>query len=378
MKIKENIRILVVDDDRFVRLFLRKLLSSDTGITIAGEASNGQEAIEKVRLLKPDLVTMDINMPVMDGLEAIARIMQSDAVPILVITDQADAQCAFDAVSAGALEVLPKPDLGAFDSNEFQRKVRMLAQVKVVRHIGRLSTSTDSVPKSDAVLTRKPVKNASEMTYPNASSPLMERGLGREVNRQTIKNRSLSRIIAVAVSTGGPKTLHEIFSALPGPLPIPMLIAQHIAEGFDEGLVKWLSNNTPVSVKIGAHGERPLPGMIYLSPSQSHMTMAADHTLSMQKREQTDIFVPSCDKLLASVGMVFGPSAIGIVLTGMGDDGTKGIQQIKAAGGETIAQDEASSVIFGMPRMAIESGCIDRVMSIGDIAQWLRDLATEW
>ena len=344
MKNKQDISILLVDDDSFVRSFMVELLSSSPDINIVGEAENGREAIDKIRQLKPDLVTMDINMPEMGGLDAIEHIMQSNALPILVITDQSDAQIAFSAISRGALEVLPKPDLDSFNSDAFQQKIRMLAQVKVVRHIRRTSVSATSAAGS------------------NDSVPVRQAENGA---------------IAIAVSTGGPRTLQALFSGLPSPLRMPILIAQHIAEGFDRGLVEWLSKHTPMRVKIAEHGEVPLPGVVYFSPSECHMTVAKNQKLSLQRRESTDIFVPSGNLLLASVGKVFGKSAKGVVLTGMGDDGTAGIREIKTAGGETIAQDQTSSVIYGMPKSAIESGYIDRVMSIEDIVKWLKNLTTQ-
>ncbi len=332
---KKPISVLVVDDSSFIREAITTLLSMDDGINVSGEAANGQEALDKVLELKPDLVTMDIVMPVMDGLEAIERIMHSNAVPILVLTSKDDAHTAFTAISKGALEVLPKPELDLKNAGEFISKVKLLSNVKVISHIsGRLSRGS----------------------------------VAKELPRQNINKHRNQRIVAVAASTGGPNALSDLFSKLPGDFPYPIVVAQHIHEEFIPGMVEWLDEVSTLTVKESAQGDRIQPGFIYISPAEKHMEIDLETRVSLVDRGRTDIYFPSCNRLLSSVARAYGKSVIGIVLSGMGDDGVLGIEEIKKKGGMTIAQDEKSSIVFGMPKEAIKTGCIDKVLPLGKIS----------
>jgi two-component system, chemotaxis family, protein-glutamate methylesterase/glutaminase len=327
------IRVLIVDDSALARELITSILSMDTQIRVIGEATNGREAIEKTRELKPDIVTMDIEMPVMNGIEAIEHIMATNAVPILVVTTQSDAQTAYTAVSKGALDLLPKPDVHLDSAHEFIRKLKLLSQIKVITHIG------------------------GKRALQKSQEPLRPLGL----------DKNTDRIIAIASSTGGPHALSTILSGLPEKFPCPVVIAQHIPDGFVKGLAEWLGKASNLHLTVAEHGKSLEAGRVYLSPPEQHMEVDSAKRISLIERSPGDIYHPSCDALLSSVARVYGNKSVGVILTGMGNDGASGMKAIQKAGGITIAQDEATSVIFGMNRVAIEGGGISRVLPIGEI-----------
>jgi len=331
--VTKKIRTLVVDDSPLARELIMDILSTDKDIEVVGEAANGLEATQKVKDLKPDIVTIDLEMPVMNGVEAIEEIMASNAVPILVVTTSGDAKAAYDAISHGALDLVVKPDISRERAREFISKIKLLAGIKVITHI-----------RSRAVRHVKP-------------APKLSFGGGE-----------IDRIVAVASSTGGPAALSIILSSLPAGFPCPVVIAQHISEGFVAGMAEWLRTLSKLSVRSPAEGEPLLPGRVYIAPSENHMEVTDAKTIKLAPRQEKDIYHPSCDRLLFSVARVFGSRSIGVILTGMGSDGARGMEKIKKAGGTTIAQDEKTSIVFGMPKIAIESGCIDRVLPIGEIS----------
>ncbi|MDP2168720.1 MAG: chemotaxis-specific protein-glutamate methyltransferase CheB [Thermodesulfovibrionales bacterium] len=335
----QKTRVLIVDDSLLVRDLIKAILSTDDELAVVGEAGNGREAVEKNMELKPDIITMDIEMPVMNGLDAIEKIMAIRAVPILVVTTYGDAKVAFAAISKGALDLVVKPDVNIEAAGEFIKKIKMLSKVRVFTHIaGKFGTAQK----------------------PPESPPS---GIGSEV--------LAGRVVAIASSTGGPDALSVILSMLPEKYPCPLLIAQHISEGFAKGMVEWLGPLTKMKVKVAEEGEMLVAGTAYVSPSERHMVVRGSKRISFIDRRPADIYRPSCDILLSSVADAFGNKSVGIILTGMGNDGVMGIKRIKEAGGLTIAQDEKTSVIFGMPKVAIESGFVDKVLSIENICREL-------
>lgn len=336
------IRVLIVDDSDVCRQIFAAILSStDNDIKVIGEAKNGQEAVKMVQRLKPDIVTMDIAMPVMDGIEAIKRIMTTNAVPILVISEADDANLAFTALAEGALEVIAKSDVNIENGAKFVKKIKLLSGVKVITHI---------------------------------------RGKGYEYERGSVlqpakKERDFEKVVAIASSTGGPKVLAALLQELPSDFPYPIVIAQHISNGFVDGLVEWLDSIAKLKVKAGNEGETVMAGTVYLSPTEKHMALDDCGKITLIEKKPKDIYSPSCDILLSSVANIYRTGLIGIILTGMGDDGVMGIRKIKEAGGTTIAQDEKSSAIFGMPKVAIDSGSIDKVLPLDKIGDELVQIA---
>ncbi|TAN44754.1 MAG: chemotaxis-specific protein-glutamate methyltransferase CheB [Nitrospirae bacterium] len=340
----KKIKVLVVDDSQLARELISAVLSSDGDIEVVGEACNGSEAVKKVRELGPDIVTMDIEMPVMNGLEAIENIMADSAVPILVVTTRGDAQTAYAAISKGALDLIQKPDLNPASAAEFLDKVKLLSKIKVLTHIGGKLHRTNT-------FTEHPEK------------------------RFDLSGNN--RIVSIASSTGGPEALSVVLSALPADLPCPVTVAQHISDGFVASMVEWLKKIIRLRIKVAEQGDILEAGTVYVSPSEKHMEISPAKSVSMLDRSPKDIYRPSCDALLSSAARVYGGRSIGVILTGMGNDGVVGMNMIKDSGGHTIAQDRNTSVVYGMNKVAIDSGCIDRVLPIDEIAAGIIDLMSK-
>ncbi|MBY0453554.1 MAG: chemotaxis-specific protein-glutamate methyltransferase CheB [Burkholderiaceae bacterium] len=346
-----KIRVVIADDSNMARGLLRAFLD-EPDIEIVGEASNGRQAVELTRNLKPDLVIMDLEMPVMSGLDAIDEIMQNKGVPILVVSGVADAHNALVAMERGALEVVNKPDYSSEQAAEFVAKVRMLAGVLVITRMRA----------------RKPLPAPEPMGQPLSAMvmpPLPP----------TLGGTSYSRVFAIACSTGGPPALAKILSDLPAGFPSPVLIAQHISDGFASGMVAWLAQLCPLPVRLAVEGDYLQAGVVYISPSERHLCVLPNRRLSLMERGPLDVYRPSCNVLLNSVADVFGYQAIGIILTGMGSDGAQGMARIRSKGGMTLGQNEESSVIYGMNRVAIEAGDVYQVISVDSIAATMVQLA---
>ncbi|MBK1723661.1 chemotaxis-specific protein-glutamate methyltransferase CheB [Thiocystis violacea] len=356
---KEPISVLVVDDSGSARALIRALLEEDPGLRICGEAENGREAVEKVLALKPNIVTMDLQMPEMDGMAAIEEIMAVRATPILVLSDLADARNAMSAVERGALEATHKPTID--EGRALAARLKVLAGVPVIRHIRRAQASV-----------------ATGGTSQTAVAPILTGVVARSPKASEVSDRAGSvqpRVFAIASSTGGPQALASLLPALPADFQSPVLIAQHISEGFAEAMAGWLNDLCPLNVAVARAGESLRPGWIYLADPAAHMTITSDNRIQLTPCVESDIYHPNCDRLLASVAEVCGCHAVGVILTGMGRDGARGMLDIRRAGGITIAQDEASSVIFGMNREAILAGAVQSVLPLQAIANELGWLA---
>jgi two-component system chemotaxis response regulator CheB len=268
--------------------------------------------------------------------------MCENAVPILVVTTRGDAKTAYAAIAKGALDLVVKPDVSIEAARDFTDRLRLLSKVKVLTHLsgrGLGRQATDALPAPSAV--------------------------------------PAGVVVAVAASTGGPDALSIILSRLPARFPVPIVIAQHISDGFVSGMVGWLKTLSRIEIKVAADGEALLPGFAYVCPSENHMRITGARRIAFVERHPKDIFRPSCDTLLASVGEICGAKAVGVILTGMGNDGVAGMKKIREAGGVTLAQDEKTSIVFGMPNLAIESGCIDRIRPLEDLAAEIVRAAVE-
>ena len=341
MMSQSTVRVLVVDDSRSARALIRALIEASPGLTVCGEAENGREAVAKTMALSPDIVTMDLQMPEMDGMRAIEEIMARHAVPILVLSDLADAHNAMAAVARGALEAAGKP---SFDEGAgLVARLRTLAKVRVIRHIrcgGAL------VPRLGAHAWPGPIP----------------------IDAKSVAGAVLPALVAIASSTGGPQALARLLPALPEDFPAPVLIAQHISDGFATAMAEWLNDLCPLQVTLAREGETPRPGCVYLADSLTDMTLGAGGRIRLLSRAATDFYRPSCDRLLTSVAAQHGARAVAVILTGMGRDGANGMVAVRRAGGATIAQDEASSLIFGMNREAIRVGGVQWVLPLDLIA----------
>jgi two-component system chemotaxis response regulator CheB len=349
---KRRIRVVIVDDSLVAREMLAQILTSDPEIEVAGQAKDGRQGVEMVAALKPDLVTMDIHMPHMDGLAAVERIMAYSPTPILVVSSSVHGSGigrAFDALALGALEVMKKPEPKDWEDlerigREIIRKVKLLSRVRVITHLsGR----------------RKEERAAGAG--------------GRTPAATTAKTAPV--LVAVGSSTGGPSALMTMLSVLPKDLPTPVLVAQHIAEGFIPGLVQWLDGGCKVAVRAAVDKETPKPGSVYLAPTGLNLEFDG-RAMRFVAPEPGQLYIPSADTLFASVARSLRAQAVGVILTGMGNDGAKGLKAMRDAGAFTIGQDERTSTVFGMPRAAAESGAVVQVLPIESIGAEVTRLVT--
>lgn len=341
------IRVLVAEDSVTVRELLVEILTGDPEIQVVGEAKNGLEAVELAVRLKPDLITMDVHMPELDGLDATKEIMVRAPTPIVVVSSShnaRDVELSLSAMRAGALIVLPKPDDPG--SEQFAgRQGTLLAMVKAMSSV-------------------KVVRR----WLPRASAP-------RPTPPPRLAPSSRIRAIAIGASTGGPAALERIFKDLPGDFPIPILVVQHIAAGFASGLADWLSASSSLRVKVAQPGDALRPRTVFIAPDDRQLGVAADGNLEVTPGAAVNGLRPSATHLFASVARAFGPGVVAVILTGMGRDGVEGLRALKAAGGYVIAQDESSSVVYGMPREAVVAGVVDLVVPVEEVAPRLLELA---
>jgi two-component system chemotaxis response regulator CheB len=334
------IEVVIIDDSLVAREMLAQILGTDPAIRVVGTANDGRDGVEMVARLRPDLVTMDIHMPKMDGIEATEQIMAFTPTPILVVSSSVHGEgmgAAFDALAAGALEVIKKPEPRDWEDlerigREVIRKVKILAKVKVITHIRGRRTS----PERPAL--RVPPKVTG----------------GRS-------------IVAIGSSTGGPSALMTILRPLPARFPLPIVIAQHIAEGFIPGLVDWLNDACAITIEAAEDGHALKPGTAYFAPTGRNLKVSGG-AVHFAAPEKGQLYIPSADTLLASVADTHGAHGIGVLLTGMGADGAVGLKAMRDAGAATIAQDEETSTVFGMPKSAIELGAAEKVLAVQNVA----------
>lgn len=328
----EKIRVLIVDDSALMREALKQILLSDASIEVVGMARDGKEGAEKALTLKPDVITMDLKMPVMNGIEAIETIMEKRPVPIIVVSSM-DARVIASALSIGAMDFVPVTEEIDQIAKGLIRKIKTASRVKPLRRI-RI----------------KPL--------PKAPAPG--------------KKKITDKIIAIGISTGGPQALQVLLSLLPANLPAGILIVQHISNGFIHGMAEWLRATSHVDIKVAAAGDVLKSGTVYFAPDDYHMTIDEGGVIGL-KEDTADkrVHIPSIDVMMNSVAASFGENAIGVIMTGMGRDGVEGIKAINKSGGTTIAQDEKTSVIYGMNKLAVDAGYIDKIVALEDMGKEL-------
>jgi two-component system chemotaxis response regulator CheB len=330
------VRVLVADDSEIFRELLSKVIVGEPGFEVVASAGDGNTAAAMARELKPDVITMDLNMPDADGFSGIARIMAETPTPILVLTADRQEVVGFRALSLGALDILEKP-AASVDLNDYgqilRSRLRLLAGVKVIRHLRGLR----------------------ERRGPAPAAP------GR------------ADVVVIGASLGGPRALATLLRGLSREFPVPIAIVQHIADGFTEGLASWLAQESRLDVREAADGEVLRPGRVLLAPTGRHLVLAKG-VAHLSDAPPVDTFRPSVTPLFLSAARSYGARCCGVILTGMGRDGADGMKALKEAGAHTIAQDEASSAVFGMPRAAIELGAVDRVLSLDDIPRALLEV----
>jgi two-component system chemotaxis response regulator CheB len=335
-----KISVLVAEDSRTQREMLLYLLEQAGDFEIVGTAADGMEAVEKTERLRPDIVLMDCHMPKADGFEATRLIMSRCPTPIVMCSNtlsQDEISHTFDAIKSGALAFLVKPSAGdgdaAADSTALLQTLRLMSEVRVV---GRRATAWKK------------------------GTPIATPKKGRRVS-----------LICIAGSTGAPGVIADILSEIGGEAQAPILIVQHMAVGFVEGFAKWLSNTVGISVRVATDGLVPVAGEAYLAPDNRHMGINERGRIALSDAPPEEGFRPSADYLFRAAARWHGPVTIGVLLTGMGRDGAAGLTELRHAGAVTIAQDEPTCVVFGMPREAIERGGATYVLPPSGIAQMI-------
>lgn len=367
----KKIRVLVVEDSQTIRKYLTGLLSSALDFEVVGEAADGEQAIRLCEALRPDVVTMDMVLPVLSGVAATEYIMAWCPTPIVIVSasvNRGEALKTYDALAAGAVDLVDKltqDEPRAAWESAFLARVRMVSRIKVITHPrGRLKGTTRWGSQGGGVEKPNPV-SVVRTSSDGASAVPSFTPLG------TV------RVIAIGASTGGPAALAEILHMLPADFPIPVLLVIHVSEQFAFALADWLNTQSKLPVRFAQSGQPlPRPGQpgVILAPAGSHMVVSGG-TLELKKTAERHSCRPSVDELFESVAASLGPAAACILLTGMGRDGAVGMAEARKSGCITIAQDEASSIVFGMPGEAIRLGAATRVLALDQMAPAMLTLA---
>ncbi len=343
---KRKIKILIADDSLTVRNFLVKIFSVDPEIEIVGTATDGLEAIEFVRKDKPDIITMDINMPRLDGFEATLKIMQENPIPIVIVSgdyDTTDTAKTFKALECGAVAILPRPvGVGNTDFDHavhhFVSNIKLLSEVKVIRRWNRTHHT--------------PVSNEAPLAMKETNQPI--------------------RVIAIGASAGGPLVLQKILKEIPSDISVPVLIVQHLDIEFAQGYADWLNIQSSIPVKIAKDGDILTPGVAYMAPGNHHLGVKAFNTIMVSADPKEKGHRPSVAFLFRSLREVYRNQVLAIILSGMGDDGAEELKLLKDKGAVTIAQDFESSLIHGMPGEAIRLGAASYILSPNQIIQFIK------
>jgi len=347
----KKFRVLIVDDSAFMRKVLETIFNSDEQLQVVGQAKDGREAVALAESLKPDVITMDINMPHMDGLQATAQIMTTNPRPIVIVSSESKegAASTLKSLELGAIEFVAKPS-GAIDldmnsvKDELLRKVKMASKVRVVRTASRLASTLQSgngVMPAKPHSAPKPITTSSEQRFP---------------------------VVVLAASTGGPATVMRLAPGFTKDFPAAVILVQHMPAAFTSQYAAQLEEFTEICVKEATANDVLQPGTLYICPGGQHMRVSPTGRIQLDSTTgRLNGYLPNIDVTLESVAAFAGPMGIAAILTGMGNDGAAGAKAVKAAGGIVLAQDEASCVIFGMPAEAIKTGAVEKVLPIDDI-----------
>ncbi len=340
----EQIKVLVVDDSSLVRKIVTDILEKDPAIKVVGTANNGKTAIFRNQELNPDVITMDIEMPILDGLAALRQIMATKPKPVIMMSvlTQHGADATFKALELGAVDFIPKPSTLMSMSVEEIGDL-LIKKVKSV-YKSKLNINKIESEKNNSVYLKSDIK------------PILK----------TVSDK----IVAIGTSTGGPSALINVFKKFPEKFPSPVLVVQHMPEGFTAAFSKRLNDSSNLEVKEAEDGDEVFPGHGYVAPGHSHMNLVKigdKYKLRVFKSEKVSGHMPSIDVLFNSIAEFAGNRSVGVIMTGMGKDGSEGLLKIKERGGYTIAQNEETSVVYGMNRVAVDIGAVDEIVSLSDI-----------
>lgn len=390
------IRVLIVDDSSFFRRRLTEILNSDPQLEVIDTASDGREAVTKALALKPDVITMDIEMPVLDGISAVREILQSQRIPILMFSSltHEGAKATFDALDAGAVDFLPKKfeDI-ARDKEEAGNVLR--DRVKAVarkRPLGRTTFSNALSSPNNTSLSASPQSTASDssasgrpatsgissgLTRGALGRPQLSERLGANVGRNANFKASgqTYKLVAIGTSTGGPVALQRILTNLPADFPLPIILIQHMPAAFTGAFAQRLNTLAKIEIKEAADNDVLRPGVAYLAPGGKQMLVEGSDSQARLRIKEDDspriTFKPSVDVTFATAARIFQDKVLAVVLTGMGADGREGARMLKQAGSRIWAQDEASCVVYGMPQAIAAAGLMDLEVSLNEVASRL-------
>lgn len=348
-------RVLIVDDSAFMRKVISDIIAREFDLEVIGTARNGQEALDRISDLKPDVVTMDVEMPVMDGLQALEKIMRTDPLPVVMLSSltQAGADLTMRALQLGAVDFIPKPS-GTISldiekvAGDIVKQIRLAAGVRV--NLTRLTAAAANYVKTE-------IKPAAPVPKPPMSGGLLD------------------KLVVLGTSTGGPKALHEVIPNLPGNLGAGVLVVQHMPPGFTKSLAERLNSMSAVTVKEAEHGETVQTNCVYIAPGDYHLKVkritegnGKKLTVNLTKDPLESGHRPSVDAMFESAVAEYWAPMVGVIMTGMGQDGARGVIGIKQKGGRVIAEDKSTCIVYGMPKAVVEAGNADRVVPLQQIA----------
>jgi two-component system chemotaxis response regulator CheB len=366
-----QVKVLLVDDSSIVHVILKKIIAEMPDIAIIGDAYNGREGLELAKQLSPDVIVLDIGMPEMNGLEAIGEIMNEKPTPIIVFSGASKATIgsSFKAIDLGAVDIIEKPfaedlsTLKRYMEEKLIRSIRTFADFRVMRRIKRPADS-------------RRVEEAQRLK--EAGERLERRHLDARGIRVAPKATDFFPVIGIAASTGGPQTIRKLLERLGARRPnAGIVIVQHMAEGFMEGFAEWLALNSAIPVEIAREGDRIRPGVISVAPGKYHLGFDEDGRFTYLDEPPIMGIRPSANIMLSNLAESYGKRVIAVVLTGMGDDGTLGAIQVKERGGYVIAQDEETSLVFGMPKSAFDAGAVHSVLPLSEMADFICTVCAE-
>ncbi|BAI90949.1 chemotaxis-specific protein-glutamate methyltransferase CheB [Arthrospira platensis] len=365
------IRVLLVEDSPVALIILKRILAQCNDILVVGTARSGLEALSLIPQLQPDVICTDLHMPHMDGLEFTGEVMANFPKPILVISASVQAEDTynvFQLLNAGAVDVFPKPKTGL--ASDYQQagmelihKIRVLAGVKVFTKHRRGATVKAASPAAS------PSSHlGSRVNSPVAVPTPQKTSFSSQIKTPQHRSQSVTRVVVIGASTGGPQALHTVLTQFSPKLPVPIICVQHISEGFLRGLVNWLDCQCSISVKIAQAGDLPERGNVYFAPEGKHLEIDRNGRFLYSSNPALGGHRPSITVTMKSVANFYGSHTLGVLLTGMGRDGADGMLEIAQWGGITIAQNEESCVVFGMPREAIALGAASHILPVEAIA----------
>ncbi len=346
----KKIKVLVVDDSAFMRKIIGDIVSGDNELELVGIARNGKDALSKIGVLKPDVMTLDVEMPVLNGLETLRQLMGIGPLPVIMVSSHTrqGSETTLEALSAGAVDFVAKPSIIKGESREeletmLPQKIKTAAKARLFPGL-----QEDESPVAAGKERVAAAIAGQGGAYPKAGG-------------------MTNYVVAIGASTGGPRALENVFRGFPEDLPAAIMVTQHMPAGFTESLAKRLDRVSKLKVKEAGGGERIFPGQAYVAPGGYHLLVKGGQT-QLSSTPPVQHVRPSVDVMMESIAQYYGPSAIGVLLTGMGKDGAEGMAQIKRNGGKTIVQDPATAVIASMPQAAIKNGAADEIVPLDKIA----------